>query len=275
MRNIRPPPKVMVPAGPPAHLFEPGPPAFSSNKPDYPPDSSYRRVNDVPPQPLRAIDGRQSDYAAEPRYSDPTAAMARGYGRPPADDDRAPDRGRYNLESVRAAGPGPSVAPARHDFDLDVEQEMRALEMNIRKMMADDPVLASAFEKGADRPNPSKYHLSDAAPRSSAPPVDSSRYAPAADRYSSNDREQYGPPSTKPPPYGVPPGNNAPTGPMRQQASPPRRKQGLNNLYETEDNLRLRAEKQAAYSQQLQQQVRRLHCAWRVGALSETMRCDG
>lgn len=151
---------------------------------------------------------------------------------------------------------------------------MRALEMNIRKMMADDPVLASAFDKGADRPNPSKYHLSDAPPRSNAPPVDSSRYAPAPDRYSSNDRDQYGPPMAKPPLYGAPQGDNAPAGLMKQQSSPPRRKQGLNNLYETEDNLRLRAEKQAAYSQQLQQQVSRRRCV-AVGAWSETVTCRG
>lgn len=250
----------MVPAGPPAHLFEPSPPVYTNNRPDIASDSSYisRRANDVPPQPLRGIDGRLSEYASESRYSDPMASMPRGYGRPPGDDDRGLDRGRPDFDSARAAGPGPSMAPARREFDADVEQEMRALEMNIRKMLADDPVLASAFEKGdapSERPNPSKYHLSDAAPRLSAPPADHSRYPSTSDRYSVNDRDQYNPPSTKPPHYGAPPANHAPAGLMKQQPSPPRRKQGLNNLYETEDNLRLRAEKQAAYSQQLQQQV--------------------
>lgn len=160
-------------------------------------------------------------------------------------------------------------AMPRSNFDLEVEREMRAIEANIRNMLADDPALASVVDRTPGH-NASdvatKYHLSQNNYRFNDP--NQYNYPPhnyPSQRPKDNDNLSYQGTNSnnpyRPPPQALAlgrgvPGMALPDSVARNlQNSPPRRK-GLNNLYETDENLRLRAEKQAAYSQQLQQQVR-------------------
>lgn len=110
--------------------------------------------------------------------------------------------------------PEPEVSskfiPSQNDFDKDVEEQMRLIESNLRKMMMDDPQLLS--------------------PRLDPKPLQENFQSKPIYREQRDDTEPSHP-------------------------SPNRRKGDILHMHDPTNSFREKAERQAAYSKQLQQQV--------------------
>lgn len=248
MRSLRPPPRVIPSSKPPAHLFEPedfpvGGNGLAANKPAY--HLSSQPSSKYPPSEDRFdswLDGRlQAEHSGPPSRSVPEPDF-RGRDDPYVrETPRDVERDRYDPRS------GLRPEPSRPSgFDEDVEREMRQLEDNIRKMLEETPGMAQSI---LERPMP-ELRTNDYPERFDG------KYLHPSPRVSEPRRVG---PYVGDPLQGI--RSQPPQLTARQQAtiaqqSPPRRRAGLSQLFETEDNLRMKAEKQAAYSQQLQQQMR-------------------
>jgi hypothetical protein len=171
-----------------------------------------------------------------------------------------------------------TVAPSsssKVDFAKDVEEQMKRLEEDMLKLMIENGELEPPPAIYGTKPSlyddrkdsrlydnapPSKQHLHNERRYGDDQPkianVNSRAVYPNADPYVQPRNQPW---DQSPRVANESPRMNEydsnPQG-LRGNASPVRRKGGaIANLYETDDHLRLKAEKQALYSQQLQQQV--------------------
>jgi hypothetical protein len=228
MRSLRPPPKV-VPPRPPAYLFD-QPSADPSSNANFKSDNKVKFNESSKPV----------DISASPAVMQPLPSKFSNY----------------------------SVPKPQVNFDVDVESEMRALEASLRKMMDNEQGLRD------EEPytEPSKYHLVNDQQRNSSYNNNNNNNHPGGNKdirstiqpnhptsYTSSQysQKQYPEKELISPRYLSNPNiRNDPIQGIRAQLSPPRRKGGISQLYETDENVRIKAEKQALYSQQLQQQVK-------------------
>lgn len=287
MRPVRPPPKV-VPPKPPAYLFDP-----SNSMEDFGRDLHIRGA----PSPRPNVTGDSRDprlkvhmahnhYNKDPPFypsqGPPHRTLENASPRYPAGPIPGSDRSmnRENDEPYRK-GPVPQSLSSKEDFARDVEDQMKRLEEDMLKLMIESGELQAPPNHGKP-PNREDSHK-ESYMRGYEP---TSSNVPPSWSYSNT-----GNPAV-PTKYRPPQQDNAPSGPndhrgnaqiqqspritkesprenygndfisqlSRGNPSPARRKgNALGHLHEADDHLRMKAEKQALYSQQLQQQVSFMH----------------
>jgi hypothetical protein len=251
MRQVRPPPKVLPPK-PPGYLFEPNPDvAPPSSFHGENPVANYSKGNNADPsrylaneKPHPSMNYKGDTYGD---YGPPKDFGSKYDNYPKNGPDSIPSRSDYatypeegyyqrtkpmELMQPRAAVAAP---PASTHFDSDVEEQMRLIESNLRSMLGG--IGGGGVEDAESRPY--DYPPFDEKKKDFLPPKQSPRY------------EQQQQPSSFPTKY-----NDYII--AQQQQSPANRKgAGMKSMYEpSPDALKLKAEKQAAYSSYLQQQVR-------------------
>lgn len=289
MRQVRPPPRV-VPPKPPSHLFDPAPQVFqmpnsSNDRKDlgvgYAPNAgrdSYRNEEQPRFEPSRGPPARVIPEAPKDRIMESQYHREQG--------DRRKDFSRdavHDLDFARSNDPYASSKPknAPPDFDLDVQLQMRQLEDSIRKMLEDE-ALGGNKPGRHDQVAPERFNQDIYSHRDRVPekyPIVQDHLTPRNGAYQPRVHEVEERTNGRRNQQEIP---NDPYNRHDQVAqsirkhemqksprdtglvlgdrggnSPPRRKGGgLNMLYDTEEHLRQKIEKQAQYSQQLQQQVR-------------------
>lgn len=187
-----------------------------------PDDNSYDSYSRAKPEPRGYRDPEPDLYRGLPEKKYPP-------NNPPIyPEDRDNRRAPQDLPNSGLSG----------DFNKDVEEQMRLIEENLRSMIKggiSEELNRPSFDLPFEEKKKDYRLVQEPSPRYNAAP------APAAGSFkpkNGNDRfDAYE--------HIV----------EAQQNSPTKRKGAMKNLYETDEALRLKAEKQAVYSHQLQQQV--------------------
>ncbi len=247
MRSVRPPPKV-VPPRPPPHLSES---ALQMEQRVSDRDLPYFG-RDVPSpreytNGLTTTHAPQRSFVAHSQFSPSQGPPQRTLLAEPGKNVSHPAHQDFSVRQTNF----PSV---RSEFDRDVAEQMRLLEEDMLKIMIERGELpATSSISGPPKTNFDAVKNDDNL-RNRA--VTDSKYS-SANLYHDHEqildrrRDQ----SSTTVDAGISPRQNY-VEMSRGNPSPARRKGGaIGSLYETEDHLRLKAEKQALYSQQLQQQV--------------------
>jgi hypothetical protein len=250
MRQVRPPPKVLPPK-PPGYLFEPNPdvaPPSSFHGDD--PVANYSKgnnadpsrylANEKPPPSMNYKGDSYGDYGAPKDFrskydnypkNGPDSISSR------SDYAPYPEEGYQRSKPMELMQPRAAAAPP--SFDNDVEEQMRLIESNLRSMLGGIGGVGGGGGAEDAESRPYDYPPFDEKKKDFLPPKQSPRY----------EQQQ---PSSFPAKY-----NDYII--AQQQQSPAKRKgAGMNSMYEpSPDALKLKAEKQAAYSSYLQQQVKK------------------